>query len=541
SSSSSSSSYSSSSYSSYSPSIHACKDSKELLLNRVDSSEKDVMVRQDFDIPPEEEAFLLKRKEVVASALQKVLNIPLDLSKYKVPTVAVVCSGGGSRAMTGTYGSLKGLQSLGLLDVITYMTAVSGSTWAFASLFSDDSWSKKNLDEEIASKKIELSKSTRTIFFWKLWYYYSERHNRMKEGYPVSIVDLWGLVVEQLIFGEKHTKTLSDQKMAVFKGQNPLPIYTAVEMDDSASAQPHHDWCEFTPFEVGFFKDGAFVSAKDFGSEFHNGHVVKNLPETRIPFLLGIWSSFFSANLLELWTYFRDLLKEGNANQKCQSMGDVIHCRPLISKVFNFLKGLFRNNTSLEDTRYVTNKDTDSDAVPNKLSPTHSYLNLVDSGHAINIAFPPVLRPHRRADIILSLNYSLETDHLQDLKKTQQYCIDHKIPFPKIDLSKYPPEPKEEVYVFMDEENPDAPMVLHFPLVNVSFKEYKEPGVKRTTEEELKEGEIDLSSSINSTYNTLNLTYTPEDFQHLVNLTKYNITNNKKTIINALKTFLKLE
>ncbi|KAM9466378.1 cytosolic phospholipase A2 beta-like [Clarias gariepinus] len=384
------------------------KDSEELLSNRVNSSEKDVMVRQDFDIPPEEKAFLLKRKEVVANALQEILNIPLDHSKYKVPTVAVVCSGGGSRAMIGTYGSLKGLQSLGLLDVITYMTAVSGSTWTFASLFSDDSWSKENLDKEIASKKKELSKSTFTIFFRKLWYYRSERHNRKKEGYPVSIVDLWGLVIEQLIFGKKHTKTLSDQKMAVFKGQNPLPIYTAVEMDDSASAQPHHDWCEFTPFEVGFFKNGAFVSAEDFGSKFYNGHVVKKLPETRIPFLLGIWSSFFSANLLELWTYFRDFWKEGYANQKCQSMGDVIHCRPLISKVFNFLKGLFRNNASLE-----TDKDTDSNAVPNKLSPTHSYLNLVDSAHAIDIAFPPVLRPHRRADIILSLNYSLETDHLQ--------------------------------------------------------------------------------------------------------------------------------
>lgn len=64
----------------------------------------------------------------------------------------------------------------------------------------------------------------------------------------------------------------------------------------------------------------------------------------------------------------------------------------------------------------------------------------------------------------------------QVVKDTEQYCTDHKIPFPKIDFSKYESQPKKEVYVFTDEKNPDAPIVLHFPLVNVSFKEYKAPG-----------------------------------------------------------------
>ncbi|KAI5611519.1 cytosolic phospholipase A2 zeta-like isoform X2 [Silurus asotus] len=105
-----------------------------------------------------------------------------------------------------------------------------------------------------------------------------------------------------------------------------------------------------------------------------------------------------------------------------------------------------------------------------------STLGLVDSGLANNTAFPPVLRPNRCANVILCLSYSWDEDQLKVIKDTQEYCIEHQLPFPKIDFSKYTSQPYKEVYVFEDDKNPDAPIVLHFPLVNVSFKTYKEPG-----------------------------------------------------------------
>lgn len=43
--------------------------------------------------------------------------------------VAVLGSGGGMRALTSFYGSLAGLQELGLLDATMYLCGVSGSTW----------------------------------------------------------------------------------------------------------------------------------------------------------------------------------------------------------------------------------------------------------------------------------------------------------------------------------------------------------------------------------------------------------------------------
>lgn len=47
------------------------------------------------------------------------------------------------------------------------------------------------------------------------------------------------------------------------------------------------EWVEFTPYEVGFLKYGAFVRSEDFGSEFFMGHLMKKIPESRICFLEG--------------------------------------------------------------------------------------------------------------------------------------------------------------------------------------------------------------------------------------------------------------
>lgn len=47
------------------------------------------------------------------------------------------------------------------------------------------------------------------------------------------------------------------------------------------------EWCEFSPYEVGFPKYGAFIPSELFGSEFFMGRLMKRLPESRICFLEG--------------------------------------------------------------------------------------------------------------------------------------------------------------------------------------------------------------------------------------------------------------
>uniref|UniRef100_A0A4W4H855 Phospholipase A2, group IVF, tandem duplicate 2 n=1 Tax=Electrophorus electricus TaxID=8005 RepID=A0A4W4H855_ELEEL len=513
------------------------------------NSEEELQVRLDFDIPAAEKAFLVKRKEVSSRALQRVLklNAPPHPSRV-VPTVAVVCSGGSTRAMTCMYGSLRGLQRLDLLDTVSYITAVSGSTWTTASLYRDPCWSRTEMDKAMASVQNELLKSAARLFFpQQLRYYHSELEQRESEGHDVSLIDLWGLAIEQLIYG-----TLTDQQRAVSEGQNPLPIYTAVNIkntDDIMVAE----WCEFTPFEVGFPKYGIFVPAENFGSEYFLGHLIKKLPETRISFLLGLFglTSFMA---FSGWTkvvhplpqFLRCAAEPDHASTldtrrvspDVTVLSSFLTGRPVISKVFNFLRGFFLHNNYSQHATFTTWNDKHPDSFPNKLTPVDSTLCLVDSGFAINSSFPPILRAHRRADIILSFNYSWLFNEpfcvWQVLRQTQQYCSDHSVPFPRINFDGVASEPQREVYVFEDQENLHAPIVIHFPLVNVSFRQYKAPGLRRRGEKELKEGDVDVSTRA-SPYVTKHLTYTPEDFRRLANLTTYNILNNKTAIIQALQ------
>ena len=53
-------------------------------------------------------------------------------------------------------------------------------------------------------------------------------------------------------------------------------------------------------------------------------------------------------------------------------------------------------------------------------------------------------------------------------------------------------------------------------------------------------GELDVSSSA-SPYITRNLAYQPEDFQKLMDLTCYNILNNRDTLLSALRRALQRE
>ncbi|KAL7873683.1 hypothetical protein AOLI_G00127540 [Acnodon oligacanthus] len=539
-------------------SLPVAEHNVDLHLKTTDSSEKELNVRLDFDISEAEKAFLMKRKEVASRALKRALNLNTDPDPCRVPTVAVVCSGGGTRAMTGTLGSLRGLQKLGLLDTVSYITTVSGATWAVSSLYGDPRWSVKKMDEGMLSVQKELSKSVSGLFSPRLLQYYSsELEQREREGHPVSLIDMWGLFLEQLIFGKKNTGTLSDQQRAVSEGQNPLPIYTAVNIKEDASGSMVAEWCEFMPFEVGFPKYGGFIPAENFGSEYYLGHLIKKLPETRISFLLGTWSSIFSLNLTQLWKTMTGVMPSWTpwlgeqvssierdhkpsaldtlrVNPEAVVLCSFMNSRPVISKAFNFLRGFFLHNCYSEHSSFTTWKDTHLDAFPNKLTPMDSRLGLVDSGFAINAGFPPVLRSHRRADIILSLNYSWGSDQFKVLKQTQQYCTDHQVAFPKIDFNKVASEPQREVYVFEDEDNPEAPIVLHFPLTNVSFRQYKTPGVRRQGEKELKEGDVDVSTHA-SPYVTKNLTYAPRDFQRLTDLASYNILNNRDIITWALQ------
>ena len=108
-------------------------------------------VRQGNELSEGERGILALRRTRIKHALKKITEkaptkvITSELvsgsereSDGDVPTIAVVASGGGYRAMLGTVGSLVGMHDTGFLDVVSYMVGLSGSTWALAGLVTRD-------------------------------------------------------------------------------------------------------------------------------------------------------------------------------------------------------------------------------------------------------------------------------------------------------------------------------------------------------------------------------------------------------------------
>uniref|UniRef100_A0A8C3FWQ0 Phospholipase A2 n=1 Tax=Chrysemys picta bellii TaxID=8478 RepID=A0A8C3FWQ0_CHRPI len=522
------------------------------------SSSEDLDVRLGFDLCTEEQDFLCKRKKYVAAALKNVLQLEEDLQDDEIPVVAIMTTGGGMRSLTTTYGSLLGLKKLNVIDCAMYLTGLSGTTWTMANLYRDADWSQQDLSGKINEARKHVTKCKMGSFSMERMKYYNKQLcQRKQEGHRTSSIDLWGLIVEYLLHDGKDNHKLSDQRQAVDQGQNPLPIYVAINVKDNYSTLDFKEWLEFTPYEVGFMKYGAFIRSEDFGSEFFMGRLMKRLPESRICYLEGDLLSWKNGKLIKNiidyinWALVSHCCVTGSngtvspariyastiyelisqifttASPLSRVLRGAITERTSVAQYHSFLKGLQLHNDYLENDKFCRWKDTVLDTSPNQLTETAEYLSLIDTGFFINTSCPPLLRPERKVDVILHLNYS-------PLDQSCKYYSEQGIPFPKVALSEEERKNLKECYLFDDAETPGAPILLFFPLVNDTYQSYKAPGVKRSSLE-MEEGKVDLTSRF-SPYSTYSVTYKEQDYDQLVKLTEYNILNNKHLILQALRT-----
>nr|XP_006130412.1 cytosolic phospholipase A2 zeta-like isoform X2 [Pelodiscus sinensis] len=531
---------------------------------KVEESPQELDVRISFDLCKGEREFLDMRKKIVSQAVKKTLGLPEEPKKDEIPIVAVVGSGGGMRAMTAFYGNLSGLQQLDLLDILMYMGGLSGSTWCLSKLYKDPHWSHKDLQDAISVvRNLVTSSKVGAFSAERLVYYFQQLLLMEKEGWKVTLTDLWGLIIEYFLCQQQDPSKLSDQQSAVRWGQNPFPIYAAVSVKPNVGSHDFTEWCEFTPYEFGIYKYGAFIRIEDFGSEFFNGMLLGKRLEPRISFLQGIWASAFAANLDEIWEEvisskvgflesLKDAIKaidEARGRQPLDPLQlerrmvmpggafshlfqDLFKSRFSAEESTNFMRGLYLHKDYASAKEFVAWKGTHQDAFPNKLTPMERKLYLVDGVFSINSPFPLVLHPERDVDVILSFNYSWEAP-FEVLHQAQKYCEEREIPFPHIVVSETDKQQPKECYMFVDVLNPKAPIVLHFPLVNNTFQKYKAPRVERETEDEKAFGNFSVEEE-NSPYHSMNFTYQPNEFDRLLELSRYNIMNNKDAILKAL-------
>ncbi|KAM3853929.1 cytosolic phospholipase A2 epsilon-like isoform 1-T1 [Vipera latastei] len=485
-----------------------------------------------------------------------------DLQDHEVPVVAIMATGGGARAFTALHGHLLGLQKLNLLDCLTYISGSSGSSWTLSNLYEEPGWSQKDLLGPIAEARKNMCKCKLDCFTLDhLKEYCDILKQRQKDGYKTCITDLWGLFIDQALGNGRCSSTLSEQKHALNHAQNPLPMYIVLNTRDKYSLQEFKEWMEFTPFEVGLLKYGAYIRAEDYGSKFFMGRVTKKIPESPICFMKGMWSNVFSYNLLDAWhgiessedsfwySHIQDKIKQIEEKPPLPPVAEamktylvtprhkimkiireVLTERVLTSEVYNFLNGFQLNNGYLENKNFYIWKDTVLDTFPNQLMTPLEYLSLVDTAAFIDTSYAPLMKPERKVDVIIHLNYSTGSQ-TAPLDEASRYFAKQGIPFPKIDLSME--KNLKECYVFEDATDSNAPIVVFFPLINDTFRKYKAPGMKRGPTE-LKQGEVDVTSLL-SPYGVQNFQYTEENFDKLIDLTSYNIQNNQNSILQALQ------
>jgi phospholipase A2 len=471
-------------------------------------------VRVGNNLSPEENAYRIYREPKVKAALERLLGRSLD--GKKIPVISFVGSGGGYRAMLCTTGSMVGAEKIGLLDVTTYITALSGSTWALGPwMMTGWSWADFRIYlEGIVVRNIfqigtDVVRNIADVCATKLAFDQS-----------VTTVDLFGaLLANRLLdgFGEdRQLLYLSQQTQRVQDGHWPYPIYTATDGSEQVVQNAH--WYEFTPHEVGSAAFGVYVPTWAYGRTFYGGGSLDFAPEQTLGFILGTCGSAYALHIGFVW----DALVENLSNTVLKQLMDEYVIAPLKGKrifwaeVNNFMKGVPNIPNAYSD---LATRDT---------------LKLVDAGLTFNLPYPPVSgeRPERKADVLIMLDASAGVIPAE-LKKVEQYARRHNLKFPVID---YTDLNKKTFAVFKDEKDPSVPVVIYMPRIT-DAQLWQEHKIKPEMSAYNNIEGFNLEACTNQNgqvCNTLNFEYTEKQAQQVMNQTEFNMIVNKDKIIEVL-------
>lgn len=193
------------------------------------------------ELPNEEKEILL----IIKSRIQSSYNKFFTNTSIKCPNIALVCSGGGYRAMICFLSCLMGLNKLGIDKLILYISTLSGSTWGLAGLYYflekehiniNINNNDNGFDPEILNRfKIFLKKRVSyeifelPISFDKI---IGQVYSKYINQQSVTLVDIWGYIIGNMIFGEDWNQIyLSNYQEIIKKGKYPFPFFTCIAVD----------------------------------------------------------------------------------------------------------------------------------------------------------------------------------------------------------------------------------------------------------------------------------------------------------------------
>ncbi|RKF55779.1 Cytosolic phospholipase A2 zeta [Erysiphe neolycopersici] len=399
-------------------------------------------VRVSKDLCEQEKDFLAQRRRFVRVALASYLNIPLEeINPDDVPTIAIIGSGGGLRALVAGAGSMNATEKDGLLDCVTYTAGVSGSCWLqalFNSSLGNQSFEKVIAHIKsracihiayppVALKALNTAPTNKYLlsgFIEKL---------RSDPNSDLGLVDIYGLLLGarllvpkgELAVNEIDLK-ISNQRKYIEQGQYPMPIYTLVrhhipiskdskesgiidgipsEKDKTmAKKETRFQWFEISPFEMFCEELSAGIPTWAIGRRFKQGKDLPiaedglYVPELRLPFLFGIFGSAFCATLAHYYREIRPLFKSlaGFA-----SLDEIIEGRNEdLSKFHPIDPAHIPNFVYKMDDKLL---ETATHEISNLKN-----LQLMDAGMSNNLPVYPLLRPGRDVEILIAFDSSAD-------------------------------------------------------------------------------------------------------------------------------------
>lgn len=477
-------------------------------------AQKIAYVRKGNQLHPGEVEYLKNRQPKIKAALEEITGENLD--DINLPTISVVCSGGGCRAMLGTIGSLSGLEQIGVFDAVTYICTLSGSTWALNVLMATRmtiAQLKRYVKQILVRDFYEMRKSDKKLitrmFFEKL-----------SSSQSLTTVDLFGAFLAKHFFKDHFGNDcqrvhLSDQAEYVTQAHVPFPIYTAI--DGRMRAVAHPAWYEFNPFEIGSARYAMYVPAWALGRRFDQGKSINFAPEQSLGFLLGVFGSAFCAHIGLAWDrVLKDLAPSfmKNAIETFLIKSKVGQLRFSWARVRNFMFGM--DGTDLEKTKN---------------------LKLIDGGIECNLPYAPVSgeREERLPDILIFFDFS-QSRIPDSLRKVEAYARQHNLKFPAID---YTDIEKQTISIFKDESDTTVPVVIYMPRVtdHLLWQEKKRQGKykKYALLEDFDFGRCAASGECK----TLNFTYSTRASRQVMDQMEFNVVANEEMIIDVIKWVMK--
>lgn len=460
-------------------------------------------VRNGNNLCEQENEYIYNRTPKVRASLNAA---GVSLQEY-TPSIALVCSGGGYRAMLYAIGALKALNESQLLDSIMYLVGLSGSTWAIGTWSS----SGKSINEfhdwlidNIGFDMKEIDEDDFTLIGQTL-------ATKYVADQPIGFVDLYGSCIANDLFdffsNDKERVHLSEQSKQIADGSMPFPIYTAISAESNESERL---WYEFTPYEVGASWLNVYVPTWAFGRKFYNGVSVTNAPEQSLGTLLGTFG-------LAVGVTFQNLLQQTDITQNIQSA--------LLKKILQSIVAQYGNDRAIS-AQYFNFVFGLPDTYYNDLKITQC----VDAGINFNLPYPPISgqRPERKADIIIFVDASAGTVGAE-LKNVENYARANNLSFPIIDYTNID---KHAVSIFKSDD-PQVPVVLYIPRI-------VDHALLEAHKNDLPElytylNNFDVEKCIDDgACNTFNFSYTHDQARQMTALGEFNMLMVKDAIIQAV-------